>query len=54
MKASPKTLLAASVTYDGSGQLKVYYNRDGDSMMWCAWVNLNGKSWATKKINEKY
>ena len=59
IQASPKSLLTASVDYattgeSSKGELKLYYNRDNDSMMWCTWVSLGQQAWSQKKINDKY
>ncbi|MCJ1374232.1 hypothetical protein MMC20_005464 [Loxospora ochrophaea] len=54
IKASPKSLLTASVDHNNKGQLKVYYNVDKDMHMRCAWVNVNESSWANKKINDDW
>lgn len=53
-EASPKSLLTASVDNYGQGQLKLYYNRDNDSMMWVNFVTMGTQAWSRRKINDKY
>ena len=52
-QASPKSLLTASVDYTNKGQLKLYYNKENDSRMWCTWVVLGQQAWAQRSITEK-
>ena len=49
-KASPSSLLTASADYASKGQLKVYYNKDNDPAMRCAWVTLGDGTWTTRPI----
>ena len=54
-RASPKSLLTASVDYTGKGELKIYYNEDDDdAMMHCAWVTVGGNAWSPRIINDHY
>ena len=54
IKASPESLLTASVDYSNDGELKLYYNMENDRMMWCTWVTMGRQAWSSRMVNDKY
>ena len=56
--ASPTSLLTVShyepELAEAKRELKVYYNRPNDSLMWCAWLESSQGEWKSRRINDKY
>ena len=53
-KADPKTMLTATVDFNGKGQLKLYYQRELAGFMYCTWVTTGHTAWNQEEINSRW